>query len=124
MEQNCFRISRSNCDSLGSEQQYGQTCSEKPLMHWHWSPRTRLLVWQVRLMPSAIWLEAVFGHRRLGSARIVSQPQAGEHTSCSRHAGLALATTKRVSQIVSDVTPQPDDQNRQGRPCDKNVSNP
>src|SRR6266704_5082308 len=124
MEQNCFRISRSNCDFLGSEQQYGQTCSEKLLTHWRWRPQTRLLVWQVRLMPATIWPEAVVGHCRLLSARIVSQPQAGEHTSCSRHAGLALATAKRVSQIVSDVTPQPDDQNRQGRPCDKNVSKP
>src|SRR5881628_62965 len=97
MERNCFRISRSNCDSLGSEQQYGQTCSEKLLMHWHRKPQRRLPVWQVRLMSSAIWPEAVVGHCQLGSARIVSQPQAGEHTSCSRHAGLTLATIKRVS---------------------------
>src|SRR2546425_1779326 len=97
MEQNCFRIFRSNCDSLGSERQYGQTCSEKLLMHWRWRPQTLFPVWQVRLMPAAIWPEAVVGHCQFGSARIVSQPQVGEHTSCSRHAGLALATAKRVS---------------------------
>src|SRR2546421_12028161 len=90
MEQNYFRISRSNCDSLGSEQQYGQTCLEKLLTHWRWRPQTRSPVWQVRLMPAAIWPEAVVGDCQLGSARIVSQSQAGEHTSCSRHAGLAL----------------------------------
>src|SRR5438876_9619088 len=105
MEQNYFRISRSNCDSLGSEQQYGQTCSEKLLTHWRWRPQTRLPVWQVRLMPAAIWPEAVVGHCQLGSARIVSQPQAGEHTSCSCHGGLALANLNIVSYSCSVVDP-------------------
>src|SRR5947208_80478 len=106
MEPNYFRISRSNCDSLGSEQQYGQTCLEKLLMHWRWRPQTRLPVWQVRLMPVAIWPEAVVGHCRLLSARIVSQPQVGEHTSCSRHAGLALATVKLIIDLVAAKIPE------------------
>jgi len=74
------------------------------------------------LTPVATWPEAVFDRGRLASARIVSQPQVGEQTIRSRHAGLTLATMKRVSYFVSDVTPQPDDQNTQGLPNNKNIS--